>query len=38
MNRRKCPGRASFKKEAGLVAEMRLTQATSKEETYVTDI
>ena len=38
MNWRKCPGGASFKKEAGLVAEMRLTQATSKEETFVTDI
>jgi hypothetical protein len=38
MNRRKCPGRASFKKEAGLVAEMRLIQATPKEETYVTRI
>jgi len=38
MNRRKCPGRASFKKEASLVVEMRLTQATSKEETFVTDI
>jgi hypothetical protein len=38
MNRRKRPVRVSFKKEAALVAEMRLIQATPKEETYVTDI
>jgi len=38
MNRRKRPGRVSFKKEAGLVAEMRLIQATPKEEIYVTRI
>ena len=38
MNRRKRPVKVSFKREAALVAEMRLTQATSKEETFATDI